>query len=79
MNLIKNRICCKYRDKIQSRFVQLLAQIAINDNLISPLEVDESSSNAAPGKILDAFTMHEVLKRPAEEHVYYGQGMYRMS
>lgn len=56
--------------------MQLLAQIATIENKLLPLDVDESILNASPGKILDAFTLHEILKSPCEEHVYYGPGSY---
>lgn len=38
----------------------------------SPLDVDESTLCGAPGKIVDAFTLHEVLKLSSEEQVFYG-------
>lgn len=43
----------------------------------SPLDVDESVLCAAPGKIVDAFTLHEILKLAPNQQVFYGPGKYK--
>lgn len=40
----------------------------------SPLSVDESIYCGAPGKIVDAITLHEILKMDTCQHVFYGPG-----
>ncbi|XP_074039497.1 uncharacterized protein isoform X1 [Leptinotarsa decemlineata] len=62
------------RDKVQARFVELLAMAASKEVPNSPLHVDESILCGIPGKVMDAFAAYNVLKAPPEKHVYYGPG-----
>ncbi|KAJ3645638.1 hypothetical protein Zmor_023279 [Zophobas morio] len=62
------------RDKVQAKLVELLAQAAASETPNSPLNVDESIHCGTPGKILDAKTLHQVLRIPSEQHVFYGPG-----
>ncbi|CAG9774038.1 unnamed protein product [Ceutorhynchus assimilis] len=62
------------RDRIQAKFVELLAQAAGSDLPSSPLQVDESTMCGTPGKIVDPATMYHILKVPAKEQVFYGPG-----
>jgi hypothetical protein len=54
--------------------VELLAQAAASEIPNSPLNVDESIHCGTPGKIVDANTLHQILKIPSEQHVFYGPG-----
>ncbi|KAJ8923096.1 hypothetical protein NQ315_001649, partial [Exocentrus adspersus] len=62
------------RDKVQARLVELLALAASKDVPNSPLHVDESVLCGIPGKVVDSVTLHNILKIPPEQHVYYGPG-----
>ncbi|RZC36928.1 uncharacterized protein BDFB_006066 [Asbolus verrucosus] len=62
------------RDKVQARLVELLAQAAASEIPNSPLNVDESIHCGTPGKIVDAHALHQILKIPSEQHVFYGPG-----
>ncbi|CAH0563543.1 unnamed protein product [Brassicogethes aeneus] len=62
------------RDKVQAKFVELLAQSAARDLPNSPLQVDESTSCGIPGKILDPATLHFILNLDSKYQVYYGPG-----
>ncbi|XP_044758714.1 uncharacterized protein LOC123316608 isoform X2 [Coccinella septempunctata] len=61
------------RDKVQTRLVKLLAEAAENDRQITPQTIDESVVCGIPGKIVDAATLHHILKIPSFEQIYYGQ------
>lgn len=62
-------------DKFKLRFVELLATSASRNDLIGrPGDVDESYLCGCPGKIVDAELLHEFLKSPADEHVFFGTG-----
>lgn len=63
-----------YRDKVQARLVELLALAASKDVPNSPLHVDESVLCGIPGKVVDSVTLHNILKIPPQQHVYYGPG-----
>jgi hypothetical protein len=54
--------------------VELLAQAAASEIPNSPLNVDESIHCGTPGKIVDANMLHQILKIPSEQHVFYGPG-----
>lgn len=57
------------------RFVELLATSASKSDLIGrPEDVDETYLCGCPGKIVDAELLHEILKSPADEHVFFGMG-----
>lgn len=60
------------RDKIQAKYVELLATAAASDMSMVPNELDESILCASPGKVVDAFTLRQILRRAPEEHVYFG-------
>ncbi|XP_017778096.1 PREDICTED: uncharacterized protein LOC108563814 [Nicrophorus vespilloides] len=60
------------RDKIQSRYVSLLARAASSDLPNSPAYLDEAILCASPGKVVDPSTLQRILKIPTERHVYYG-------
>ncbi|XP_060862312.1 uncharacterized protein LOC132939253 isoform X1 [Metopolophium dirhodum] len=64
------------RDKLKLRFVELLAKSASckSDFVGRPEDVDESYLCGCPGKIVDAGLLHEILKSPADEHVFFGMG-----
>lgn len=66
---------CTFRDKIQEKFVELLAKASARSELIKTLnDVDESCQCGSPGKVMDAEVLHHVLKAPANQRVFYGQG-----
>lgn len=58
------------------RFVELLAKSASckSDFVGRPEDVDESYLCGCPGKVVDAGLLHEILKNPADEHVFFGMG-----
>ncbi|KAK5641536.1 hypothetical protein RI129_010083 [Pyrocoelia pectoralis] len=60
------------RDKVQAKVVELLSVAASTDVPNSPLAVDESLLCGSPGKVMDALTLHQILRIPSEEHVFYG-------
>ncbi|KAF6209912.1 hypothetical protein GE061_015666 [Apolygus lucorum] len=61
------------RDKIQERFVELLAASAGRSTLVGrPGEVDESVACGSPGKVVDATHIHRILE--ARQQVFYGAG-----
>ncbi|KAJ8929182.1 hypothetical protein NQ314_018153 [Rhamnusium bicolor] len=62
------------RDKVQARLVELLALVASKDIPNSPLHVDESVLCGIPGKVVDSVTLHDILKIPPHQHIYYGPG-----
>ncbi|XP_026811347.1 uncharacterized protein LOC113552700 [Rhopalosiphum maidis] len=64
------------RDKLKLRFVELLAKSASckSDFVGRPEDVDESYLCGCPGKIVDAGLLHEILKNPADEQVFFGMG-----
>ncbi|XP_056631150.1 uncharacterized protein LOC130441471 [Diorhabda sublineata] len=62
------------RDKVQARVVELLAIAASKDVPSSPLHVDESVLCGIPGKVVNSFTLYNLLKIPPDKHVYYGPG-----
>ncbi|XP_014294082.1 uncharacterized protein [Halyomorpha halys] len=63
------------RDKVQERFVELLAQSAAKSGLAnSPNELDDSHVCAAPGKIVDASHLHYILQLPPGRQMFYGAG-----
>ncbi|XP_050053254.1 uncharacterized protein LOC114126372 isoform X1 [Aphis gossypii] len=64
------------RDKLKLRFVELLAKSASckSDFVGRPEDVDESYLCGCPGKIVDAGLLHEILKSPADEQVFFGMG-----
>ncbi|XP_018566173.1 uncharacterized protein LOC108907125 isoform X2 [Anoplophora glabripennis] len=62
------------RDKVQARLVELLALAASKDVPNSPLYVDESVLCGIPGKVVDSVTLHNILRTPPQQHVYYGPG-----
>ncbi|KAI5753092.1 hypothetical protein M8J77_023393 [Diaphorina citri] len=65
---------CLRRDKIQEKFVELLAKASARSELIKTLnDVDESCQCGSPGKVMDAEVLHHVLKAPANQRVFYGQ------
>lgn len=64
-------------DKLKFRFVELLATSASKNDLIGrPEDVDESYLCGCPGKIIDAELLHEILKNPVDEHVFFGTGEF---
>ncbi|KAF0759952.1 Mab-21 domain-containing protein [Aphis craccivora] len=67
---------CNYSDKLKLRFVELLAKSASykSDFVGRPEDVDESYLCGCPGKIVDAGLLHEILKSPADEQVFFGMG-----
>lgn len=62
------------RDRIQAKMVELLAQAAAQDIPNSPLNVDESILCGIPGKVIDPYALHHILKIPANQQVFYGPG-----
>nr|CAI5831640.1 unnamed protein product [Callosobruchus analis] len=62
------------RDKVQARLVELLASAASKETPASPLHVDESSCCGLPGKVIDSYTLYNILKISPQKHVYYGPG-----
>jgi len=69
---------CNYSDKLKLRFVELLAKSASckSDFVGRPEDVDESYLCGCPGKIVDAGLLHEILKSPADEQVFFGMGKF---
>lgn len=65
-----------YRDKVQTQLVKLLAEAARNENPLPPRSIDESVLCSLPGKIVDAVTLHHILKIQSFEQLYYGQGRF---
>lgn len=64
-----------FSDKLKLRFIELLAVSASKKDLIGlPEDVDESYLCGCPGKIVDAELLHEILKSPADEQVFFGLG-----
>lgn len=63
-----------HRDKVQARLVELLAEAAASELLPSPLNVDESVNCGIPGKVMDAYTLFQILKIPNQEQIFYGTG-----
>lgn len=62
-------------DLLKLRFVELLAASASKKDFVGrPEDVDESYLCGCPGKIVDAELLHEILKGPADEHVFFGMG-----
>lgn len=62
-------------DKLKLRFVELLAVSASKKDLVGlPEDVDESYLCGCPGKVVDAELLHEILKCPADEQVFFGSG-----
>jgi hypothetical protein len=60
---------------VKLRFVELLAASASRNDLVGrPEDVDESYLCGCPGKIVDAELLHEILKSPADEQVFFGMG-----
>ncbi|GJQ73347.1 hypothetical protein Trydic_g13716 [Trypoxylus dichotomus] len=62
------------RDRIQAKFVELLAKAAGNDGPASPLQVDESTLCGSPGKVVDAESLHYILHLQCDEQIFYGAG-----
>ncbi|RZF48735.1 hypothetical protein LSTR_LSTR015475 [Laodelphax striatellus] len=66
------------RDKVQERFVELLAQAVARGGggkglCAAPGEIDESRLAGAPGKVMpDALVAQQVLRTPANQRCYYG-------
>ncbi|XP_069700714.1 uncharacterized protein [Periplaneta americana] len=61
------------RDKIQERFVEILAQAAAKaSEPVRPDHVDESRLCGSPGKIVDVGILDQLLRIPPERQVYYG-------
>lgn len=70
-----SRVFRVFRDNLKLRFVELLAASASRNDLVGrPEDVDESYLCGCPGKIVDAELLHEILKSPADEHVFFGMG-----
>jgi hypothetical protein len=66
-----------FRDKIQERFVELLAQAAAKASApVRPDHVDESRLCASPGKVVDVGLLEQLLKLPPEQQLFYGPGIY---
>lgn len=59
---------------MQARLVELLAQAAASEMLPSPLNVDESVNCGVPGKVMDAYTLFQILKIRSQEQIFYGPG-----
>lgn len=59
---------------MQARLVDLLAQAAASELLPSPLNVDESVNCGIPGKVVNAYTLFQILKIPSQEQIFYGPG-----
>lgn len=64
----KSKFC---RDKIQERFVELLALSAGGASPERLTEVDESVCCGVPGKVGDAEIVHNILKVPPDAHVFF--------
>ncbi|XP_072376535.1 uncharacterized protein [Diabrotica undecimpunctata] len=62
------------RDKVQARLVELLAIAASKEVPSTPLHVDESVLCGIPGKVVDSYSLYNILKVPPDKHVYYGPG-----
>ncbi|KAJ9582794.1 hypothetical protein L9F63_022864, partial [Diploptera punctata] len=61
------------RDRIQERFVELLAQAAARASApMRPDQVDETLMCGSPGKIVDVGILEQLLKLPPDNQVYYG-------
>ncbi|XP_075237677.1 uncharacterized protein LOC142333936 [Lycorma delicatula] len=61
------------RDKIQERFVELLAQAASRPSLPgSPGHIDESRLCGSPGKVVDTIAVEQILNTPSKEQLYFG-------
>ena len=66
------------RDKIQERFVELLAQAAARAAVpVRPEVVDESRLCGSPGKIVDVRILEQLLRLPPAQQVFYGPGICR--
>jgi len=64
------------RDKIQERFVELLAQAAARATVpVRPDVVDESRLCGSPGKIVDVGILEQLLRLPPAQQVFYGPGI----
>ncbi|XP_014256560.1 uncharacterized protein LOC106670582 isoform X2 [Cimex lectularius] len=62
------------RDKMQERFVELLAGSAGRSTLVGrPAEVDESALCGSPGKVIDATHVQRLLQASPRQ-VFYGSG-----
>lgn len=77
-NSINLKIKTIFSDKFKLHFVELLAASASKSNIVGrPEDVDESYLCGCPGKIVDAELLYEILKSPADEHVFFGTGKYK--
>lgn len=64
-----------FRDKIQERFVELIAQAAARATApVRPDLVDESRQCGSPGKIVDVGILEQLLRLSPENQVFYGSG-----
>ncbi|CAH0381304.1 unnamed protein product [Bemisia tabaci] len=60
------------RDKVQERFVELLAQATARSTIPGPPDqIDEANFCGSPGKIVDAGILHSLLQIPVERQMYY--------
>jgi len=77
VSLNQHNYSFRFSDKLKLRFVELLAASASKKNLVGrPEDVDESYLCGSPGKVVDAELLHEILKSPADEHVFFGMGKH---
>lgn len=61
------------RDKIQERFVELLAQSAARTSVPGrPEQIDESRLCGSPGKVVDAGIAENIIHTKPEEQMYFG-------
>jgi hypothetical protein len=64
-----------FRDKIQERYVELLAQAAARATPpVRPDLVDESRLCGSPGKIVDVGILDQLLRLSPEQQLVYGPG-----
>lgn len=62
-----------FRDKLQERFVELLAQSAARSSVPGPPDqIDESRLCGCPGKIVDPGIAYQLTKLPPQEQFYFG-------
>ena len=66
------------RDKINNKFIQLLARAAAKpEDSFTPIQVDESIHCGSPGKIVDPITLCQILQTSPSQQFFYGSGNER--
>ncbi|KAK6618270.1 hypothetical protein RUM44_002721 [Polyplax serrata] len=61
------------RDKIQEKFIELLAKASAKPTEpFTPKEVDESMLCGSPGKVVDPVTLHHILQTSSSHRFFFG-------